>query len=72
MEDKIKNPWLDLSNPLRRVINPDDGQAFIFVRNIQYYTLAFLCAVAAVVMFLPSNWLDNDLIQSFCNTIKNF
>lgn len=61
-----------MSNPLRRVINPNDGKAFKFERKIQYSVLAILCAIALIVMLVPLLWIDNYLIRSLCNAIKNF
>jgi hypothetical protein len=72
MESNNKNPWLDMGNPLRRVINPNDGKAFKFERKIQYCVLVILCAIAILVMLIPSTWFDYYLIQSFCSVIKNF
>ena len=72
MENKIQNRWYDLRNPLRRVINPADGEAFKFERKIQYLVLAVLCAAALAAMVLPKMWLETHAIQSLCNTIKNF
>ena len=72
MEDEIKNSWSDIRNPMRRVINPADGEAFKFERKIQYLIMGFLCVFALVVMLLPSVWLENSFIQLACKAIKNF
>jgi hypothetical protein len=72
MTDNPISGWQDLSNPLRRPINPQDGEAFNIAKRIEYFTLIFLSICAFIAMLLPANIFETQTSQAFVGFITQY